>query len=77
MTAIDAEHRGDVGTTDDADGGLFGSDTGANMAVAAAAEVIGTFLLIFCGTASPSPPGSRSPPPAGPTTPLPSHSASG
>jgi MIP family channel proteins len=52
MTEQDAAtQRGEVGTTDDADGGLFGSDTGANMAVAAAAELIGTFLLIFCGTA--------------------------
>lgn len=47
----DETQHGEVGTTDDADGGLFGSDTGASMAVAAAAELIGTFLLIFCGTA--------------------------
>jgi len=44
MTQQDtATQRGEVGTTDDSDGGLFGSDTGANMAVAAAAEMIGTF----------------------------------
>ncbi len=49
--AEDGARHGEVGTTDDAAGGLFGSDTGANMAVAAAAKLIGTFLLIFCGTA--------------------------
>jgi len=27
----DATQHGEVGTTDDVDGGLFGSDTGANM----------------------------------------------
>lgn len=32
-------------------GGLYGSSAGANMARAAAAEVIGTALLVFCGTA--------------------------
>lgn len=41
----------DVGTEDESEGGLYGSRTGANMAVAAAAEVIGAFLLIYAGTA--------------------------
>lgn len=40
-----------VGTRDEESAGLYGSNSGANMAVAAAGEVIGTFLLIFCGTA--------------------------
>lgn len=56
MTAADEQAgTGDdeqVGAADDERGaGLFGSDSGANMAVAAAGEVIGTFLLVFCGTA--------------------------
>lgn len=47
----DTTHDEQVGTTDDDQAGLYGSNTGANMAVAAAGELIGTFLLIFCGTA--------------------------
>lgn len=45
--------RGDesVGTDSEPSEGLYGSDTGANMVVAAAAELIGTFVLVFCGTA--------------------------
>jgi len=41
----------EVGTQDEGGAGDYGSDTGANMAVAAAGELIGTFVLIFCGTA--------------------------
>lgn len=40
-----------TGPGDKPSAGLYGSDTGANMARAAVAETVGTFILIYTGTA--------------------------
>lgn len=40
-----------TGGGDKSSAGLYGSDTGANMARAAVAEIVGTFILIYTGTA--------------------------
>jgi MIP family channel proteins len=45
------ESESGAGEESEAEAGLFGSEIGANMPRAAAAEAVGTFILVFAGTA--------------------------
>jgi MIP family channel proteins len=49
--AIAIETATDEASESQSNGGLFGSEIGASMPRAAAAELIGTFILVFAGTA--------------------------